>query len=58
LEEIKVLLELRDATIRMYEKIIDKFKKNQGWSKDINCNIGVKQGCPLSPTLLAYTLTS
>ena len=26
-------------------------KSNEGWSKDIKCNIGVKQGCPLSPTL-------
>ena len=28
-----------------------KFKNIEGWSKEINCNIGVKQGCPLSPTL-------
>ena len=44
-------LELRDAAIRMYENVIAKFKNNEGWSKEINCNIGVKQGCPLSPTL-------
>ena len=44
-------LELRVATIRMYEKVIAKFKNNEGWSKEINCNIKFKQGCPLSPTL-------
>jgi hypothetical protein len=51
LEEIKVFLELRVVAIRMYENIISKFKKTEHWSKEINCNIGVKQGCPLSPTL-------
>jgi hypothetical protein len=51
LEEIKVPLELRAAAIRMYENVIAKFKNIEGWSKEINCNIGVKQGCPLSPTL-------
>jgi hypothetical protein len=50
LEEIKGPIELRVATIRMYENIIAKFKNIKGWSKEINCNIGVKQGCPLSPT--------
>ena len=33
LEEIKVPLELRDATIRMYENVIAKFKNTDGWSK-------------------------
>ena len=51
LQEIKVPLELRVATIRMYENIIAKFKNTKGWSKEINSNIRVKQGCPLSPTL-------
>jgi hypothetical protein len=51
LEEIKFPLELRNGAIRMYENVISKFKNTEGWSKEINCNIRVKQGCPLSPTL-------
>jgi hypothetical protein len=51
LEEIKVPLDLRATAIRMYQNVIAKFKNIEGWSKDINCNIGVKQGCLLSPTL-------
>jgi hypothetical protein len=51
LEEIKVPFKLRADTIRLYEKLITKFKKTEGWSKEINYNVGVKQGCPLSPTI-------
>jgi hypothetical protein len=51
LEEIKMPLDLRDVAICMCENIIAKFKNTEGWSKEINRNIGVKQGCPLSPTL-------
>jgi hypothetical protein len=51
LEEIKVPLALRAIAIRMYVNIISKFKNIKGWSKEINCNIGVKQGCPLYSTL-------
>jgi hypothetical protein len=42
LEEIKVPLELRVVAIRMYENVIAKYKKTEGWSKEINCNIRVK----------------
>jgi hypothetical protein len=35
----------------MYENGIYKFRNTKGWSKETNCNIRVKQGCPLSPTL-------
>jgi hypothetical protein len=51
LEEIKVPLKLRVSAIRMYENAIAKFKNTKGWLKEINYNIGVKQGCPLSPSL-------
>ena len=43
--------ELRIAVIRFYETITPKLKTNKGYSKDIKCNIGVKQWFPLSPTL-------
>jgi hypothetical protein len=48
-----VPFELIFAAIRLYEKAISKFKNTEGWSKEINCNIRVKQGCPLSPTLFS-----
>jgi len=51
LEELKVPFKLRVFMIRLYENAIAKFKSTEGWSKDINCNIGVKQGFCLSPTL-------
>ena len=51
LEELKVPFELRVATIRLYKKVIAKFKNNEEWSTDRNCNIGVKQCFCLSPTL-------
>lgn len=42
---------MRDATIRLYENVIAKFKRNKGCWKDIKCNIRVKQGWPLSLNL-------
>ena len=41
----------RVVAIRMYENVISKFKNTKGWSKVINYDIIVKQGCPLSPIL-------
>ena len=41
LEELKFPFELRAAAIRLYENVIAKFKTNEGWSKNIKCNIGV-----------------
>ena len=58
LGELKVPLELRTVVIRLYENVIAKLKSNEGWLKDIKCNIRLKQGFPLSPTLLAFTLIS
>jgi hypothetical protein len=56
LEERKVPFELRVVAIRLYENNISKFKNTEGWSKEINCNIGVKKGCPLSPTLFGVNI--
>jgi hypothetical protein len=51
LEEMKVSFKLRVLIIILYEKVISKCKNTWGWLKEINYNIGVKQGCPLSLTL-------
>jgi hypothetical protein len=51
LEEKKVSLELGVAVIRIYENVIAKFENIEGWKKENNYNIRVKQGCHLSPTL-------
>jgi hypothetical protein len=32
-------------------KLLPSLGTLEGWSEEINCNIGVKQGFPLSPTL-------
>ncbi len=46
-----VPLELRIVVINLYGVVIVKLRTNKGWSRDIKCNVGVKIGCPLSPTL-------
>jgi hypothetical protein len=51
LEELTVSFKLRVVAIRLYEKVIAKFRNIEGWLEEINCNIGVNQGCSLSPTL-------
>jgi hypothetical protein len=51
LEEIKVPFYLRDTAIRLYENVISNFNNIKGLLEEINCNIGVKQVCLLSPTL-------
>ena len=50
LEELNVPFELRTAAIRLYENVIAKFKSNEGWSKDMKCNIRFKKGCVAAET--------
>ena len=42
---------MRATAIRLYENFFLNFKNTEGWLEDITCNIGVKEGCPFSPTL-------
>jgi len=51
LEELKVPSDMIVVAVRLYENVIAKFRNIEGWSEEINCNIGFKQGCLLSPTL-------
>jgi hypothetical protein len=50
-EEIKVPSGLRAIVVRLYENVIANFRSIEGWSEEINYNIGVNQRCPLFPTL-------
>jgi hypothetical protein len=56
LGDLKVPFGFRASTIRLYEKIITKFNNSDGWLEEINCNIGVKKGFPLSPTRFAIKI--
>jgi hypothetical protein len=51
LEELKVPFQLRVVGVRLYKNFIVMFRNTNGWLEEINCNIEVNQGCPLSPTL-------
>jgi hypothetical protein len=51
MEELEVPKELRSAVHRLYEQVKAKIRTTEGLSEDFDNNIGVKQGCPLSPTL-------
>ena len=51
MEELEVPKELRSAVYRLYEQVKAKIRTTEGLSEEFDSNIGVKQGCPLSPTL-------
>jgi hypothetical protein len=58
LEELKVPSRMRVVAVRLYENIITKFRSTEGWTKEINYNIGVNQPFPYPLPFLAFTLTS
>ena len=58
LEEIKVPLELRVATIRMYENVIAKFKNTRAGQKRLTTISESNKVVPCPLSFLAYTLTS
>jgi hypothetical protein len=53
LEEINIHFELRVVATNLYEKVIFKFRNTKAWLEEINYNISVKKGCPLSLTLFS-----
>ena len=46
--------EPRFSIYGLYKQAISKFKTNQGWLDDINCNIRIRQGYHVSPTNLEF----
>jgi hypothetical protein len=51
MEELGVPRHLRATVHRMYEEVKVKIRTPAGISESFRSDIGVKQGCPLSPTL-------
>ena len=51
MEELEIPKELKSIVYRLYEQVKAKIRTTEGLSEDFDSNIGVKQGCPLSPTL-------
>ena len=51
MEELGVPIHLRAAVHRLYEEVKVKTRTSDGISESFRSDIGVKQGCPLSPTL-------
>jgi hypothetical protein len=54
LQDVNVMFGLRVFEIRLYKKIIFNFKNNKSWLKEINCNIGFKNGCGMFFTVLVF----
>ena len=51
LRDIGISTKLLTAIMRLYESILGRLREVGGLSEFIRSTIGVKQGCPLSPTL-------
>ncbi|MCO5551454.1 hypothetical protein L7F22_004957 [Adiantum nelumboides] len=56
MESIGVPLHLRAAVARLYEEVKCKLKMQTGFSQEFMSTMGVKQGCPLSPTLFGLCI--
>jgi hypothetical protein len=54
--EIGMPLEYRAAIARLYEEVRCQLKIDYGFSDYFLSNMGVKQGCPLSPTLFGLCI--
>ena len=50
-DKIGVPIHLRAAIHRLYEEVKVKIRTSDGISESFRSDIGVKKGCPLSPTL-------
>ena len=54
--EIDMPLEYRVVVACLYEQFKRQLKMDSGFSKHFLNNMGVKQGCPLSPTLFSLCI--
>ena len=56
MENIGVPKHLKLTVARLYQQVRCQLKTANGFSKEFSSNMGVKQGCPLSPTLFGLCI--
>ncbi|XP_059077995.1 uncharacterized protein LOC131876576 [Cryptomeria japonica] len=56
MEELGIPAHLRAVVHRLYEEVKVKIRTHDGISTSFRSDIGVKQGCPLSPTLFGLCI--
>ncbi|MCO5549455.1 hypothetical protein L7F22_002926 [Adiantum nelumboides] len=56
MKELQVPNEYMHAIFRIYEKVVCQVRRGEGISEFFTSTIGVKQGCPLSPTLFGLLI--
>ena len=56
MESIGVPLHLRVVVACLYQEVRGKLKTQTSFSKEFMSTMGVKQGCPLSPTLFGLCI--
>ncbi|MCO5609736.1 hypothetical protein L7F22_063968 [Adiantum nelumboides] len=56
MKELQVPNECMHAIFRIYEKVVCQVHMGEGISKFFTSTVGVKQGCPLSPTLFGLLI--
>ena len=56
MEHIGVPMHLRVAVAQLYKEVRCQLKTQTGFSRAFSSNMGVKQGCPLSPTLFGLCI--
>ncbi|MCO5579120.1 hypothetical protein L7F22_032972 [Adiantum nelumboides] len=56
MKELQVPNEYMHAIFRIYEKVVCQVRMGEGISEFFTSTIGVKQGCPLSPTLFGLLI--
>ncbi|MCO5582472.1 hypothetical protein L7F22_036368 [Adiantum nelumboides] len=56
METLGVPMHIRATVGRLYQEVRCKLKTNTGFSQEFRSTMGVKQGCPLSPTLFGLCI--